>query len=153
MAKAVIDKKQYEELREKMSNSQLRKIRVVTGKLVSRFNRYDVGAPQSIVLLDLLFCEDCEPAQIAERTLIPRQTMTSILDKLEKSGLVERENHPSDRRRKVIVLTQTGYDKALAIWNDLDSYEESVMSILTLEEQKTLNAINAKIGKRLQELG
>lgn len=152
MPKFKINEEEMAKMREKIMKSQLRRLRVVTAKLVSRLSAYDIGMPQVIVLLELCFGNDCEPAQIADRTLIPRQTMTTILDKLEKLRLVERVDHPTDRRRKVIELTKDGYDKAVGIWKDLDAYEEKVMSVLSKEEVKLLDALDEKIGARLKEL-
>lgn len=48
---------------------------------------------------------------VAERLLVSSASMTSLLDTLERRGLVERRPHPSDRRRVLIHLT----DEARAI--------------------------------------
>jgi DNA-binding MarR family transcriptional regulator len=42
---------------------------------------------------------------IAERLLVRSASMTSLLDTLERRGLVERHPHPSDRRKILIHLT------------------------------------------------
>jgi len=42
---------------------------------------------------------------IAERLLVSSASMTSLLDTLERRGLVERHPHPSDRRKVLIHLT------------------------------------------------
>ena len=42
---------------------------------------------------------------IAERLLVSSASMTSLLDTLERRGLVERHKHPSDRRKVLIQLT------------------------------------------------
>lgn len=38
------------------------------------------------------------PSQIADDLMILRQSMTNIVDSLEKQSLVERSAHPNDRR-------------------------------------------------------
>ena len=48
------------------------------------------------------------PSEIADRLYLPRQTMSGILRNLEKSGYIVRSFHPSDGRRKVIRLTESG---------------------------------------------
>lgn len=50
----------------------------------------------------------CEASQIADHLYLPRQTMTYAIDSLEKDGYIVRQNHPTDRRRKNIVLTELG---------------------------------------------
>ena len=108
-------------MRERMAKSQLHNLRLLAETVQKRFARYEIGAPQAVVLVALCARDDMEPAQIADRVLIPRQTVTSILDKLEAAGLVARTDHPSDRRRKIIRLTQEGFDLGCSIWNDLDT--------------------------------
>ena len=41
-----------------------------------------------------------EPAILAERLRVSRQSMTGLLDKLESGGYVARAGHPTDRRRR-----------------------------------------------------
>lgn len=52
--------------------------------------------------------EAAEPARLAEKLRVSRQTMTGILDKLERARCLERASHPSDRRRKSIRLLPRG---------------------------------------------
>jgi DNA-binding MarR family transcriptional regulator len=42
---------------------------------------------------------------IAERLLVSSASMTSLIDTLERRGLVERRRHPTDRRKVLIHLT------------------------------------------------
>jgi len=42
---------------------------------------------------------------IAERLLVSSASMTSLLDTLERRGLIERHRHPDDRRKVLIHLT------------------------------------------------
>ena len=50
----------------------------------------------------------CEASQIADHLYLPRQSMTYALDSLENDGYIVRQNHPTDRRRKNIILTEQG---------------------------------------------
>lgn len=47
---------------------------------------------------------------IAERLLVSSASMTSLLDTLERRGLVERHKHPSDRRKVLIHLTDEAHE-------------------------------------------
>ena len=49
-----------------------------------------------------------EPAILAERLRVSRQTMTGLLDKLESGDYIERTAHATDRRRKVLRLKEKG---------------------------------------------
>ena len=146
------DKERLAAIRESMFNSQLHKLRLLAEKIQGRLERYDIGAPQVVVLLTLCARDEMEPAQIAAEVLIPRQTITSILDKLEKAGLVVRTEHPTDRRRKVIRLTQSGFEKASEVWNDLDAYERQIKEAFTKREIELYKRLNLKLAGRLKEL-
>ncbi len=45
---------------------------------------------------------------IANRLLISTASMTSLLDTLERRGLVVRDPHPQDRRKILVRLTEAG---------------------------------------------
>lgn len=47
-------------------------------------------------------------SQLAESNGIDAPYATLIVDKLEAHGLVERQPHPDDRRRKLVALTAAG---------------------------------------------
>ena len=49
-----------------------------------------------------------EPAILAERLRVSRQSMTGLLDKLESGNYVARGGHPTDRRRTVVRLKPKG---------------------------------------------
>lgn len=63
--------------------------------------------------------EGMEPAAVADYLGVPRQTMTSTLDALEKRGIIERLPHATDRRRKVIKLTAEGQTMADGLVDEL----------------------------------
>ena len=49
-------------------------------------------------------------SQLAEANGVDAPYATLIVDKLEAHGLVERQPHPADRRRKLVTLTTAGHD-------------------------------------------
>ena len=52
-----------------------------------------------------------EPRQIATATGTGSAQVTMVLDRLEQAGLVERRPHPTDRRRREVVLTDAGRER------------------------------------------
>ena len=48
------------------------------------------------------------PNQIADRLIISRASVTSLLDSLEKRGFIKRHPHLSDRRMLLVELTSSG---------------------------------------------
>lgn len=51
-----------------------------------------------------------EPTVLSEELLIPKQTITSMLDKLEKNGYLIRTHSNSDRRKVLISLNNKGQE-------------------------------------------
>ncbi len=52
------------------------------------------------------------PIHIADRLIISRASVTSLLDSLEKRGYIKRQPHRVDRRMLLIELTETGHQVA-----------------------------------------
>ncbi len=69
---------------------------------------YDVMPVEHQVLVTLRSGVAAEPAELANTTRQTRAGMTGTLDRLEKRKLIKRVPHPSDRRKRTIVLTRTG---------------------------------------------
>lgn len=65
-------------------------------------------APQFDVIATLGNTPGMTMGQLADRTLVTKGTLTGIIDRLEKKGLVRREVPPENRRCFVIVLTSDG---------------------------------------------
>ena len=90
--------------------------------------------------------EPLEPTTVAERLIITTGSMTSMLDTLEKRGLVRRMPHPSDRRKLLVDIT----DEAVTILDEmLPSFHQRerrlINSALTKREQRDLLRILAKL--------
>ena len=104
-----------------------------------------------IVLDTLLRVAPVEPAMLADRLAIPRQSMTSVLDQLEKNGLIRREAHPGDRRRIRLYLTKKGRETITAVLDKLAVHERAVIEDISHEEITTFNRIYARIVEKLQK--
>ena len=87
-----------------------------------------------------------EPSVIADRLLITTASMTSLLDNLEKRGLINRRPHPEDRRKLLINITpaaQTIIDELLP---SMHARERDVMdAALSSSEQRSLLKFIAKL--------
>jgi len=89
--------------------------------------------------------EGLTPTALFEAAMMSSGGMTARIDRLEKAGLVERRPHPTDRRATLVRLTEKGFDLIESI---MPSHEETARDILTplsLDEQKTLNALLARL--------
>jgi len=87
-----------------------------------------------------------EPSVIAERLLITTGSMTSLLDNLEKRGLVRRQPHPKDRRKLLIDITPAAQAIVDQLLPSLHAREREVMAAaLSPNEQRSLLRSLAKV--------
>jgi MarR family transcriptional regulator, 2-MHQ and catechol-resistance regulon repressor len=93
-----------------------------------------------------------EPSVIAERLLITSGSMTSMLDTLERRGLVRRMPHPEDRRKLLVDVTDEARDILDAMLPSLHQREKKVLgAALTKEEQRRLLELVAKVQRAAEE--
>ena len=76
------------------------------------FRRYGITDAQFNVLIQLQYAkqQDLSQADLGRKLVVNKADMTGIIDRLEKAELVEREDHPKDRRVNVIKITRKGRD-------------------------------------------
>jgi DNA-binding MarR family transcriptional regulator len=87
-----------------------------------------------------------EPTVIAERVLITTGSMTSILDTLERRGLIRRMPHPADRRKLLVDITPAAQALLDQLLPSLHARERDVISAaLSTREQHELLRLIAKI--------
>jgi DNA-binding MarR family transcriptional regulator len=100
--------------------------------------------------------EPLEPSVIAERLIITSGSMTSMLDTLERRGLVRRMPHPEDRRKLLVDVTDEARNILDEMLPSLHQRERKLMeAALTKDEQRRLLVFLAKVqsaaGKMVDE--
>ena len=78
------------------------------------------------------------PNQIAERLILSRASVTSLLDSLERRGYVRRLPHTSDRRMLLIALTDAGRKVAHEFRVVVHQHQKAWLGVLTEQEQDQL---------------
>lgn len=78
------------------------------------------------------------PNQIAERLIISRASVTSLIDSLERRGYVRRLPHATDRRMLLIELTDAGRQVAHEFRLLVHRHQKSWLAVLTEQEQVQL---------------
>jgi DNA-binding MarR family transcriptional regulator len=90
--------------------------------------------------------EPLEPSVIAERLLITTGSVTSLLDNLERRGLIRRLPHPQDRRKLLIAITPAAQTIVDELLPSLHARERDVMSAaLSTSEQREFLRLIAKV--------
>lgn len=93
---------------------------------------------QLLVLEAISKLENPTPSSIAREILLSQGTVTNLIDRMEKRGLVKREKSESDRRSVRVAITEEGQsryqdspdllqDDFLAKFRELDSWEQHLM--------------------------
>jgi DNA-binding MarR family transcriptional regulator len=83
---------------------------------------YDL-TPQQAVLVRSLLDGPVGMAELSDRLHVEKSTLTGLVDRAERRGLVDRTSDPADRRALRVALTQTG--RVLA-----DDFDQAVVRAL-----------------------
>lgn len=89
--------------------------------------------------------EGLTPTALFEAAMMSSGGMTARIDRLEKAGLVERRPHPTDRRATLVRLTDKGFELIESIMPSHEETARDILAPLSLDEQKTLNALLARL--------
>jgi DNA-binding MarR family transcriptional regulator len=100
---------------------------------------FDLSPASGLVLSILADSETpVSPNHIADRLIISRASVTSLLDSLEKRGYARRRPHPSDRRMIWVELTDLGRQIADEFRPIVHRQQKAWLSPLSEEEQEQL---------------
>ena len=92
----------------------IRATRLVLDVVEPVLRGHGLSAPTFAVLDVLVNSEQpVSPTQIAARMLTPAQTLTHLLDTLQRRGLLRRVAHPTDRRSVLVELTPAGREAVM----------------------------------------
>ncbi|HVV29317.1 MAG TPA: MarR family transcriptional regulator [Mycobacteriales bacterium] len=94
---------------------------------------------------------DPRPAWVAERLLLTTGTITTVLDTLERRGLIRRQQHPSDRRKVTLSLTRSGRALVPKVHRELDRFEQALLAALRPTERRTLDRLLRRLCIHLDE--
>jgi DNA-binding MarR family transcriptional regulator len=110
-------------------------------------------SPSSALVLGILADSEAAlpPNEIADRLILSRASVTSLLDSLERRGYVRRTPHPTDRRMLLIELTDAGRRIAREFRLVVHRHQKEWMSTLTEREQDQLVRILHRLQAALAE--
>lgn len=76
--------------------------------------------------------------ELSEHLIVTKSNVVGLIDRLQRSGYVRREAHPSDRRFNQIVLTRKGEQLEAKIEKLYFTEVDKMMNLLSASEKKTL---------------
>ena len=91
--------------------------RLITQAYTPMLNQLGITYPQYLVLM-VLWERDHQPVNyIAHRLLLETNTVTPLLQRMEKLGIVTRKRGEEDKRQQIVSLTQKGIDMEEQAYN------------------------------------
>jgi len=104
-------------------------------------------------VLEYLFHKGPTPVNtIGAKVHLTSGSITAAVDRLEHKGMVERGNHPSDRRARIVHLTAVGREVIACAFADHEAAMEHAASGLTPEERQQAAGLLKKLGLTAQSL-
>lgn len=109
---------------------------------------YDAWAKRHNIATNTLFAlyvintnkPECTQSQICNQLFLPKQTVSQILNELEKKGYVFKEVNLNDRRNKNIKFTEKGVAFAIEILGELKAAE--IKAFGQLKEKELINIMD-----------
>ncbi|HOW35524.1 MAG TPA: MarR family transcriptional regulator [Candidatus Omnitrophota bacterium] len=104
---------------------------------------------QFFVLVSVHSAESCAMKTLAENMKVSMPTMSGIVERLVKAGLLRRLDNPGDRRQVMVGLTAEGKNVISQFQDVISRRWEEVLEILNAGEMDSLRVVMEKIAQGL----
>jgi MarR family 2-MHQ and catechol resistance regulon transcriptional repressor len=109
-------------------------------------NGTELGLSDFGVLEALLHKGPLPISALGKKVLLSSGSMTAAVDRLERSGYVERAGMSTDRRARIVHLTEEGSRLIRRVFAEHEGDMERVFSLLDISERKALASLLRKLG-------
>jgi DNA-binding MarR family transcriptional regulator len=121
------------------------------------FTQFGVSTSQWAVLRVLHRAEDeglasLRLTDLGDRLLVRPPSVTGVVDRLQRMGLLERSKSTEDHRVKEVRLTSAGRDKVATVLKQLPAQHEMVLGDLNAGERDQLQNLLGRMSQRLATL-
>jgi len=108
--------------------------------------KYELTTMQSAALTMLKPDEPQAMRALSDYFMCDASTVTGLVDRMEARQLITRSNHPTDRRVKLLALTDEGLKIKESIMNEtLRNEDERLKKILTDDERNVLQDLLTRL--------
>ena len=126
----------------------IRSLNSVQARLTPQLQKdFGVTESQFGVMDALLHLGPLSQGQICEKILRSGSNVTTVVDNLERDGLVTRVRDEADRRVQIVQLTAKGRSLILEAFPAHVTRVTALMSALSADEQRELGRICRKLGE------
>lgn len=114
-----------------------------------RVRSLGLTAVQARLLLALDRHPDCNQGFYADRLEVEPITLTRIVDRMETAGWIERRADPTDRRARILHLTDKARDTVARVEGIVERLVADMLVGLSRDEQRQLGELLDRIGSNL----
>lgn len=125
---------------------------MVQKKLMEQLKDTGLTLGQPKVLDYLKDYDGASQKEIAAGCLIEAGSLTSILNRMEEKGLIERKMLNGNRRTFHIFMTESGKKNQKLVEETFEKIEETALNNVSEEEQKVFMEIFLRIYRNLAEI-
>ena len=125
---------------------------MVQKKLMEQLKATGLTLGQPKVLDYLKDHDGASQKEIAAGCLIEAGSLTSILNRMEEKGLIERKMLNGNRRTFHIFMTESGKKNQKLVEETFEKIEETALNNVSEEEQKVFMEIFLRIYRNLAEI-
>ncbi|GAA3668996.1 hypothetical protein GCM10023081_04330 [Arthrobacter ginkgonis] len=100
--------------------------------------RQRLTQPELLACLVLAEGRPLSNAQLARRTFVTAQASHEVVAALVERGLVDRENHQTNKRIRLVFLTELGWSVVQTCRTELDVLEERILANHSADQHRAL---------------
>lgn len=102
--------------------------------------------------LDLIFFRGmATPSELSRYTGLSSGSTTAMIDRLEKSGLVRRQDNPKDRRGTLVVIDKVAAEKVRPLFTSARQAQDELLNAYTTEQLETLSDYFKRSGAMFEQ--
>lgn len=109
-------------------------------KMTEKLSAFDITPIQYAVLYCLWENDKRSPKEIAERLKLENSTISGILERMEKKGLIQRSISKEDRRFIQVLLTEKGASLEKDVLSAVEEVNDEVMSVFSEDDDESLKS-------------
>ena len=109
-------------------------------KMTEKLSVFEITPVQYAVLYCLWENDRRSPKEIAERLKLENSTISGILERMEKKGLIQRSISKEDRRYIQVILTEKGAALKADVLTAVEQVNDDVLSVFSSEECEILKS-------------
>lgn len=113
----------------------------------ARLEQHGLRLRHYAVLRYLAAVEGARQRELSDRLGYDPSAIVSLVDDLQRLGLVERRPDPGDRRNRIVVLTKAGHRLLPESEQDGARVTDDLLAPLSAEERRTLHALLLRIAE------